>query len=187
MTPLQLSQAECVNHHAGGVCLGVDIADPGEDTHCRPRPRCALSAGERCAYFEECVAPMVDIATEPRRAKAIQEAVLTYRMRHADASVATRKCPDCGGALQKFRRVCPACADKRRKATFRQSQRRRRGTDVDLSTEVPKKDPDSLGNSRGFAAVSRKPYEDSRRPQNGETSVDMQASATAAAERSAAG
>jgi hypothetical protein len=61
----------------------VHIGDNGEITHCSPKSRCVLSAGERCMYFEECVAPMADVVKEPRRAKAVQEAVLSYRMAHA--------------------------------------------------------------------------------------------------------
>ena len=83
MTPLQLVQAECANHEHNGSCLGAHIGDKGEITYCSPKPRCVLSAGERCAYFEECVAPMADMVKEPRRAKAIQEAVRSYRMTHA--------------------------------------------------------------------------------------------------------
>jgi hypothetical protein len=82
VTPLQLANAECANYEHNGACLGVHLGDKGQITHCRPKPRCVLSAGERCAYFEDCVAPMADMVKEPRRAKAIQEAVFSYHMAH---------------------------------------------------------------------------------------------------------
>ena len=82
MTPLQLARAECANHEHDGSCLGAHIGDKGLIGHCSPKPRCVLSAGERCAYFEECIAPMAAIVKEPRRAKAIHAAVHSYRMAH---------------------------------------------------------------------------------------------------------
>ena len=91
MTPLQLAQMECANHEHGGGCLGAHLGDKGQITHCNPKPRCVLSAGKRCAYFEECVAPMAGMVTEPRRAKAMQEAVHSYRMAHAGCVVVTRR------------------------------------------------------------------------------------------------
>ena len=166
MTPLQLARAECANYEPNGACLGVMLGSRGHITHCTPQPRCVLSAGARCTYFEECVAPMQRMVTEPRRAKAIQEAVGLYRLAHAELIVTGRKCPDCRGPLAKFRQVCPGCAAKRRKATLRDAQSRRRGNGPALSTEVPKTPPNSLGNSHGFSGVSPNPYQDSTPPQN---------------------
>ena len=62
MTPFQLAQAECANYEHNGACLGLHIGDNGETTGCSPKPGCVVSVGERCAYFEECVAPMADMA-----------------------------------------------------------------------------------------------------------------------------
>lgn len=90
MTPLQLVQAECANYEHNGGCLGAYIGDKGQITHCSPTPRCVLSTGERCAYFEECVAPMTDMVKEPRRAKAIHEVVHGYRMAHAGVVIVKR-------------------------------------------------------------------------------------------------
>ena len=185
MTPVQLAQAECANHEPHGACLGAQLGDKGQTTYCSPKPRCRLSAGERCTYFEECVAPMAEMVKEPRRAKAIQEAVWSYRMAHAVGEGTGRKCPDCGGPLQKYRQVCPACADRRRKATYRDAQNRRRRNGQALSTEVAKKSRNSLGNSLGFGGDFRNPYEDGPHPQNGATSVDMGAPESALAGRSA--
>lgn len=172
MTPLQLAQAECANYQHTGGCLGVHIGDAGRITHCDPKPRCALSDGERCRYLEDCVAPMADMVKEPRRSVAIQQAVRSYRAAHAAGEVPRRKCPDCSGPLPKFRQVCPDCADKRRKATFRRSQNRLRRQRGALSTEVRKDTPDFLENPHGSGGISRNPYRGSPHPQNGATSVD---------------
>jgi hypothetical protein len=86
MTPLQLAKAECANYQLDSVCLGAHIADGGA-TRCQPQPRCALSAGERCPYFEQYVAPLAEIVTEPHRAKAIQAAVHAYRMVHPGVAI----------------------------------------------------------------------------------------------------
>jgi len=82
MTPLQMATEECANHEHNGPCLGVELGDSGQITHCSPKPRCALSAGERCEYFEECVAPMEGMVTEPRRAAALKAAAYSYHMAH---------------------------------------------------------------------------------------------------------
>lgn len=95
MTPLQLTAEECANHERNGACIGVELGDSGRITHCSPKPRCALSAGERCAYFEECVAPMAGMATEPRRAAEIKAAVYSYHMTHADVVAQHRRGGQC--------------------------------------------------------------------------------------------
>ena len=98
MTPLQLAAEECANHEHNGACLGVELGDMGQITHCSPKPRCALSAGERCAYFEECVAPMAGMVTEPRRAAAIKAAVYSYHMAHGGVVTQHRRGGQCGSS-----------------------------------------------------------------------------------------
>lgn len=185
MTPLQLAQSECANYLSEGGCLGAHIAENGRISHCTPKPRCVLRADERCAYFEACLAPMADMVKEPHRAKAIQEAVASYRAHHVVANASARRCPDCGGVLPKFRQLCSTCAHKRRKATYRQSQYRRRKSRPAPSTEVPKTASNALGKPRHFRAVCRNSYQGSPTPKKGSASVDT-AAPEAHAGRSAA-
>lgn len=60
MTPLQIAKDHCANwRNDGKGCLGAIIDDDLQIRRCRPKPKCVLGTpGERCAYFEECVAPM---------------------------------------------------------------------------------------------------------------------------------
>jgi hypothetical protein len=115
---------------------------------------------------------MADLVKEPRRAKAIQEAVCTYRMTHGDGGSNGRKCPDCGALLQKFRQVCPACAGRRRKVTFRDAQNRRRLTGRLPGISACRKP--RQGHCLPLRRVERQNgYEDSRCLQEGATSVDI--------------
>ena len=118
MTPMQLVRDECANHQPDGSCLGVMINEDLSMTRADPKPRCLLAEGKRCPYFEACVAPMADMASDPRRAAALQEAVAEYRRMTNQKQPRARPCPECGGPLQPRRRLCPACARKRRTATF---------------------------------------------------------------------
>lgn len=89
MTPLALSRQECANHNHDGSCLGVKFSATGEIISCTPKARCFLSGDSRCLYFEECVAPMAGMVTEPRRAKEVEEAVFSYRMAHTGVLMPT--------------------------------------------------------------------------------------------------
>jgi len=173
MTPLQFAREECANHQPDGSCLGAVIGADLRIRACNPRPRCIVATGQRCAYFEQCVAPIADMVSDPKRARALQEAVAEYRQITNQKSPAARRCPDCGAPLQKGKQLCPACADRRRKATNRATQdRQRRPRDV-LSAEVPKSTPSSLGNSCVILPHRPVAIEDSAPPQTAQTSADI--------------
>ena len=185
MKPHGFVRAECANYESNGSCLGAHIGDKGQITHSSPKPRCVVSAGARCPYFEQCVVPMQNMVTDPRRAAEIQAAVREYRKQTGQGEEIPRGCPDCGGAVMWRKRYCPACADKRRKATYREHKHGTRQNGVGLSTVKPRTAPESLRNSRGFGPGPRKPYEDSHRPQNGPLTVDTPAPQMAVAGRGA--
>lgn len=167
MNPHQFAIAECANHQPDGSCAGVMIARDLSMPRATPRPRCLLAEGKRCAYFEQCVAPMADWITEPQRAAGLLEAVATYRVMTHQKVLAARPCPVCGGPLAKGRRFCARCAEARRKATYRAAQARcRRGT-VLMSTVVAENTPKSPIKQGGILGDFQNPIEDSHPPQNG--------------------
>ncbi len=121
MTPLQFAHEECANYQPDGSCLGAVIEDDLTMRRCRPLSRCALVDEKRCAYFEECVAPMADMVSDPRRAVRLQEAGRNYRAMTHQKSKTVRACPECGQPMAPRKRFCPVCSRKRRKNTVRQS------------------------------------------------------------------
>ncbi len=173
MTPMQLIRDECANHQPDGSCLGVMIEEDLSIRRGTPRPRCLVAEARRCPYFEECVAPMADMAGDPRRAAALQEAVAEYRQITNQKAPKARPCPDCGRPMQKGRQYCPRCAGTRRKASNRTAQSRRRDSTVGMSAEVPKNAPSFRGNKGPILAVSQNAIEDSGPPQNAQTSADI--------------
>ena len=170
MTSIGLAKAECANYDTG-ACSGVHLGDRGEITHCSPKPRCILGGDARCGYFEECVAPMAGMVTDPRRAAEIQSAVREYRKQTRQGEQITRECPDCGGPVLWRKRYCPACAGKRRKATYREHKRATRQNGVGLSTVKPKVPPKTLGNSHGLSGLTQNPYQGGGYPQNAALTV----------------
>ncbi len=80
MTPLQFAREECANHQPDGSCLGAWINEDLSIARSAPKPRCLLGGGERCRYFEACVAPMARMVSDPRRAVALSEAVSLYHL-----------------------------------------------------------------------------------------------------------
>lgn len=121
MKAMQFIREECANHQHDGSCLGAVINDDLSITRCIPKPRCLVADAKRCPYFEECVAPMVNMVTVPRRAAEIQEAVAEYRQITNQKSPRSRPCPDCGAPCQLRKRYCPKCAHARQKAAKRRS------------------------------------------------------------------
>lgn len=172
MTPLQFVIAECSNHQSDGSCLGMMINTDLSITRGHALPRCLVADGQRCPYFEECVAPMADMVTDPRRSRVIKEAVMLYQMQHKDAVTTGRRCPSCGLPIQKGKQFCVECSAKKRKASNRLAQDRRRKQRVLLSAEVPKKNPKPPMISGGKNAVLQNPILDSHPPQHGQTSAD---------------
>ena len=126
MTPMQLVRDECANHQPDGSCLGVMINEDLSMTRAAPKPRCLLAEGKRCPYFEACVAPMADMASDPRRAADLLEAVAEYRRITKQGLELTRQCPDCDGPMRKGKQYCRKYADRRRKASNREAQARTR-------------------------------------------------------------
>lgn len=168
MTPLQFIRDECANHQPDNSCLGAVIDPDLSIRRLRPLPRCLVAEGKRCPYFEECVAPMADMVTDPRRSAALQDAVAEYRQVTNQKAPRARPCPDCGGPLQKGRQLCPTCSIERRRDTYRKKNERRR--DV-LTTEVRENTPISPMISGGVLAISQNPIGDGHPHQNGQTSV----------------
>ena len=166
MTPLELARAECANYERDGGCLGVMLGADGRITSCTPRASCLLAESKRSVYFEECVAGMQHVVTDPRRAVAIQAAVREYRKQTNQVEEIPRECPDCGRPVPGRKRYCPVCSVKRRKATFRRAWHKGRDVKDGNSTVKPKTPSNSLGNAHVFPGVSCNPYGDGGYPQN---------------------
>lgn len=128
MTALQLVREECANHQSDGSCAGAMINDDLSILCSIPQSRCLVAEGKRCPYFEECVAPMVNMVTVPRRLAEIQEAVAEYRRITKQKDTPARPCPDCGGSCQPRKRYCPNCAHAREKAAKRRFYHQARST-----------------------------------------------------------
>ena len=164
MNAVQFVEAECSNLLPDGACLGAMIMPDLSIPFCRSRPRCLVMDGTRCVHFEECAVHMADNASDHRRALDLQEAVADYRKRTNQGPITARACPECGGAVQKNKRMCPACAQKHRKTSNRTAQaRRRRSRDVG-SAEDQKNAPESLRNTQDIRPVFGIPGEDSGHP-----------------------
>jgi len=166
MTPLQFVKAECANHQSDGSCLGATFDEQLRPTGCKPKPHCLIAEGKRCPYFEECVMPMAEIVTDAKRAAELHEAVVEYR-RMTQPSTQFKSCRLCQQPRLPGKSFCPACAQRQRKATNREAQRRRRSMPVGLSAFLEKNTPDSLGIPGAFSALTQNPYADSHHPQNG--------------------
>jgi hypothetical protein len=81
MTALQVAKAECANCDSAGNCAGVDIADDLSSYVFREPGICYLAEKpiKRCAYFEQCVAPL---------AKARLREATTQELKHAASNLA---------------------------------------------------------------------------------------------------
>jgi hypothetical protein len=170
---MQFVCEECANHQPDGSCLGAMIEEDLTIRRGTPRARCLVAEAKRCPYFEECVAPMADMASDPRRAAALQEAVAEYRQITNQKAPKARPCPDCGRPMQKGRQYCPRCAGARRKASNRTAQSRRRDPAVGMSAEVQKNGPSFPGKKGPISAVFQNAMEDGGPPPNVQTSADI--------------
>jgi len=94
---------------------------------CLLRDACAVYLGGRCAWFEKAVLPLAD--REPERFGAASTAYLKQALllgfRGASTAGANR-CNSCGAAIAPRRRLCDVCRERRRKASYRVSRRRKR-------------------------------------------------------------
>ena len=141
MTALQIAYAECANWRKDGKgCLGAIIDDDLQIRRCKPRERCLLSTpGERCQYFEECVAPMGPSIYDEARRVAFMAAVRDYRLAAKLPCAEERPCPMCGRAMEPRQRFCEVCAGARRKASNRAAFRRHWVTSKQLMANGPLK------------------------------------------------
>jgi hypothetical protein len=128
MTALQIAQAECANWRKDGKgCLGAIIDDDLQIRRCCPKPKCVLGTpGERCLYFEECVAPMWRTMEDPVRKEEFGEAVRQYRLAAKLPSLELRGCPRCGRLIGRRKRYCSMCAAAQRRLTRREWGRAKR-------------------------------------------------------------
>lgn len=141
-TPLNLASTYCANFN-DGACLGAQLNDAGQVTVAKPLHACLLGQPvKRCAYFEQCVAPMESIlktqlnnrsdwpkddrkrASFPRLVADFSQALHSYRIQTGAMFSAKRKCPDCPPAsaalLEPGKQRCPSCQDAREKESRRQ-------------------------------------------------------------------
>ena len=135
MTPLQLAKTECCNCRPDATCAGITYRSTDgrfwQSALLHAEKPCVV-AEERCEFFERCVLPLVDQAPpsdDARLQASRMKAREQYRRKHnlpGRQSAHLRTCPDCGGELAPRRRVCPACAIKRRQAAYRQARDSRR-------------------------------------------------------------
>jgi hypothetical protein len=148
MTALQIAYAECANWRKDGKgCLRVIIDADLQIRRCCAKPKCVLSTpGERCLYFEECVAPMAASIEEPSRRLDFEGAVRDYRLAAKLPCAAERPCPTCGRAMEPRQRFCEVCARGRRKMSTRLAVQRHRVGCKQLRANGPlkNKSPDGV-------------------------------------------
>ncbi len=128
MTALQIAREHCANWRGDGKrCLGAVIDDDLRIRRCTPKPKCLLGTpGERCLYFEECVAPMArSIANEEYR-RRFEAVVREYRLAAKLPCAEERACPICGKPMEPRKQFCFACAAQRRRESTRLSMKRSR-------------------------------------------------------------
>jgi len=118
---------ECAGY-VGGRC--IEHEDGGG-------PCTVIDGRTRCPYLERCVLPIATRGLRKQRlvsprddAPAVAECLRIQRRLDGRQ---TKPCPDCGKPIPKRSRVCPTCRQRRRRATFRRSQKKQRS----LSTVSP--------------------------------------------------
>ena len=139
MTVLQIARDHCANWRTDGKgCLGAIIEDDGAIRRCIPKPKCVLSTpGQRCPYFEECVAPMARSIQNPRVREEFTQAVRDYRLATKLPCAQERPCPVCRRAMGPRERFCFACAAQRRRETWRLATKRSRRKSQQLTEKQP--------------------------------------------------
>jgi hypothetical protein len=128
MTALQIAYTECANWRKDGKgCLGAIIDDDLQIRRCCPKPKCVLGTpGDRCRYFEECVAPMAPGIDNPKVRLEFDTAVRDYRLAAKLPCSDDRPCPICGQPMEPRQRYCEVCAGARRKVSIRRAVQRHR-------------------------------------------------------------
>jgi len=88
MTAIKVAKEECANCDSAGNCAGIGIADDLSLYRFRQPGRCYIAEGQRCIYFEQCVAPLAqarlrEAQTSEQRANArrLADGVRDYEAR----------------------------------------------------------------------------------------------------------
>ena len=141
MTLLQIAEEHCTNWRRDGRgCQGAMIDDDLQTRRCVPKPRCLLATrGQRCEYFEECIAPMADRIADANRRQAFEEVVRHYRVDCKLPYEDERACPVCGRPMEPRRRFCNICAAAKRRETVRSAVQRYRAKCNQLNKNGPLK------------------------------------------------
>ena len=143
MTPLQVAKAHCANFDQGR-CLGVYYNDDLTIQACRPLPLCLLAeSAQRCPYFETVVMRITLDQSTPsgvKRKEEFDEGIREYRLATGllkSENDRSRPCPDCKQRpLEQGKKFCYVCREKRRKDTYKSSNRRRRQSNASMTTTV---------------------------------------------------
>jgi hypothetical protein len=112
----------CANYdHDHGGCL---LETVGEKCPCL-----VVDEHKRCPYFERAVLPTAADIGQREHVYGLYEQTVgavvdTRKTRRRTGD--PRPCPDCGGVLRPRQRICDDCQKRRRKQTYRASQRKRR-------------------------------------------------------------
>lgn len=107
---------------------------------------CQVKLGNRCGHFERAILPLAD-KPSPKAAPKLQgkrlaarEAYLLLRPPAQTPKAAQpgglRRCPDCGEPIAKRKRICPTCAAKRRRVSYRGRHQRTRGQRATVNAET---------------------------------------------------
>jgi hypothetical protein len=147
MTPLQVAKAECANCDSAGHCSGVGIADDLSCYMFRQPGTCYLGEQsiKRCAYFEQCVAPLAKkraqaASSQEQQRAATSLAVGVHAYEVAVMPVPTvkyAKCKSCHRRVHAPKRLCGHCARNRTLTAKRQwwSRTRKNGALEPLITK----------------------------------------------------
>jgi len=130
MGPMAMAKEQCANMRPNGGCLGVPVKCLVSDCPpmAAPLSRCKLAEkGKRCEYFERVVVPLANSSPEK-----YAEAVEIYSAGRANNALAVKdvRLCECGAPLAKRKRLCPACARRKRREAARNGMAKLRGPDV---------------------------------------------------------
>ena len=102
----------CANYdrHYGGCLFAKD---------------CKVEKGQRCGYFEQAALPTAGQLKDGNKVIDEYQRVCGF-MRPIGISVIKAKFCQCGNTISAGRRLCDKCKEKKRKKTYRESQRKHR-------------------------------------------------------------
>ena len=118
----------CANIEENGVCLNVKI--DGSTLHKKGGFCHVIFKRKPCSYFRRAVLGRADSAYPHDMfvGNPVFEQEVRDKYREIDHKVAdvdavdVRHCLDCGGSVEKRKRYCEKCLEKRRKAQYRQKR-----------------------------------------------------------------